>query len=204
VLLGDLACDTMIKNSSIMKAACLSTALCFTQTVSAWPTSSVCSGQNDCSTISCLYEDAATRNESKSLTIKPSLMYRCLQSVPVAMEKDLAFTEWLSTYIQVQSTITILPNPPEGHLYPGVDIIGGLMQISTNLRQDVYKSQYDFILDIHRVINVKPRDGHLRYILPLLQLAQFESPVQYISVSDNNLNLPNVYLLCMSENHIRP
>ncbi|KAF9877894.1 peptidase s41 family protein [Colletotrichum karsti] len=145
-----------------------------------------------CAEIATAY-DLAQANDSIA-EVKPSLAYECLRSVPVDVERDVALLKYLRPWLEFQSTIGILPSPPEGYLYPGVDIFGGLDNITRGLETGEYEAQMDFAVDLYRLINVKPREGHLAYVPRLGSLIQFRTPETFISISEDGVKMPKVYL----------
>lgn len=133
-----------------------------------------------------------------NVVVKPSVAYRCLRSIPADVERDVAMVKYLRPWLEFQSTIGILPDPPEEYLYPGVDIFGGFDNITQLLENDGYESQLDFTVDLYRLINVKPRDGHLAWSPVLAVLISFSTPALFISISEDGVTKPKVYLHCTS------
>ncbi|KAK1621622.1 peptidase S41 family protein [Colletotrichum phormii] len=112
----------------------------------------------------------SARPSATAAAIKPSVAYDCL------------------------NTLEPLANPPEGYLAPGVDVIGGLGQIRARVMKDKYKSQIEFALDIKRLFT-QASDGHFNYNPALLSLFTFRSLNNLVSVSDDGLSVPRVYLI---------
>lgn len=94
----------------------------------------------------------SSRPSATAAAIKPSIAYECLKSIPVDKQNDLDLLNYIEPYINFQSTLEPLANPPEGYLVPGVDVIGGLGQIRARVMKDKYKSQIEFALDIKRLV----------------------------------------------------
>ncbi|KAF6783106.1 peptidase S41 family protein [Colletotrichum sojae] len=128
------------------------------------------------------------------LAVRPSLAFDCLRSVPVDVDRDVALIKYLRPWLEFQSTIGILPTPPEGYLYPAVDIFGGLDNITQILKAGSYQSQLDFAVDLYRLINVKPRDGHLAFTPIIGTLFGFETPALFVSISEDGVANPKIYL----------
>lgn len=97
-------------------------------------------------------------------------------------------------WLEFQSTVGILADPPPGYMFPGVDMLGGLRNMSSMVENDEYDNQYDFIVDLYSLINVKPREGHLGYEPSLISAIAFQTPVIFISISEDGVALPRVYL----------
>ncbi|KAK1992372.1 peptidase S41 family protein [Colletotrichum falcatum] len=125
--------------------------------------------------------------------ISPSVAFDCLKAIAVDKQNDLDLLNYLEPFVSFQSTLDTLADPPEGYLLPGVDIIGGFGQIRANLLQDVYKSQVEFALDLSRVF-AQAADGHFGYNPAILGVFTFASGNALVSVSDDGLDVPRVYL----------
>ena len=101
---------------------------------------------------------------------------------------------------------------------PGVDVIGGLIQIREKLRDDGYSSQFDFTKDLSRVVsfcsvenNLKRHfevnvankcskqysaalDGHFNYFPALNSVFSIDRSFGLVSVSEDGTDLPKVYI----------
>lgn len=131
----------------------------------------------------------------------PSLAIQCLESVPLAVDRSSQFIEYVKPYLQFQSTLTYLKDPPKGYTLPGVDIFGGLDLIQSNLKNGIYKNQWTFEKDLYQLINVLPHDFHFNLPLPLVGLFDFATYESLVSISEDGLALPAVYF--KSEFNIR-
>ncbi|KAK2037452.1 peptidase S41 family protein [Colletotrichum somersetense] len=149
---------------------------------------------NACAEIGKAYDGAVLDNTTGKVAVKPSLAFDCLRSVPVDVERDVALVKYLRPWLEFQSTVGILQSPPEGYLYPGVDIFGGLANITQILKAGGYQSQLDFAVDLYRLINVKPRDGHLVFTPVIGTLFSFETPALFMSISKDGIANPKIYL----------
>ncbi|OHW99963.1 peptidase S41 family protein [Colletotrichum incanum] len=129
---------------------------------------------NACAEIGKAYDGAVLDNTTEKLAVRPSLAFDCLRSVPVDVERDVALVKYLRPWLEFQTTVGILPNPPEGYLYPG--------------------SQVDFAVDLYRLINVKPCDGHLVFTPVIGTLFSFETPALFVSISEDGIANPKIYL----------
>lgn len=74
-------------------------------------------------------------------TVDPDLAFQCLQSVPLDAKGATTQIDGIKTFVQFQSTLAYLDDPPKGYLYPAVDIMGALEQISNNLAQGKYSNE---------------------------------------------------------------
>ncbi|KAI6317443.1 hypothetical protein MCOR34_003978 [Pyricularia oryzae] len=135
------------------------------------------------------------RNAAKSgigSHLKPSEALACLASVPLARDHDMELMDYLGPYVEQQSTIGILKNPPETYLLPAIDLVGGLRQIKDKISAGGYKSQLEFTWDVNRMWN-QLNDGHFDYKPALLQVFGFQSSRGLKSVSKDGLELPEIY-----------
>ncbi|KAF9871754.1 peptidase s41 family protein [Colletotrichum karsti] len=149
---------------------------------------------NACSLAKAAAESNLAANPSATAAfITPSLAYNCLYSVPVDKERDLDLLNYLEPYLQFQSTLEILANPPEGYLIPGVDVIAGIGQIRAKLSKNQYKSQLDFALELKQIF-YQAADGHFAYNPAILSVFGFGSHEGLVSVADKVTGLPTVYL----------
>ncbi len=121
----------------------------------------------------------------------------------------------LLPYISFQSTLGDLKKPPQSYLLPGVDLVGGMVAIREKLRKGQYKNQYEFVLDIDRLVRcfifvtachtdgpkmltheeqyVASGDSHFTYDPALLGVFSFQRSLNLTSVSSDGLALPKIY-----------
>jgi hypothetical protein len=125
----------------------------------------------------------------------PSKALACLDAVPLDKAKSSAFIDYLNPFLQFQSSLAYLKNPPIGYTLPGVDIIGGLDQIKSNIQSGTYKSQWAFEKDVYALINLMPKDFHLTMgkSMPLSNVFEFITSVHLVSVSADGLAVPQVF-----------
>lgn len=131
---------------------------------------------------------------SSNTAIRASDALACLKSVPLDAKRSSAYIDFIEPYIQFQSTLAYLKNPPLGWTLPGVDVLGGLTEIQKSLKSGKYKSQWDFEVDLYALVNIFPHDFHFNLALPLLSVFNFQT-VQgsLVSVSTDGLSLPEIY-----------
>ncbi|GJD03496.1 peptidase S41 family protein [Colletotrichum higginsianum] len=153
-------------------------------------------GSNACSIAQAAARSYLSARPSAAVVpIPPSVAFACLNSVRVRKQKDLDLLDYLEPYIAFQSTLEPLADPPEGYLIPGVDVIGGFGQIRAKLKKDLYNSQVEFALDLTRVAQfAQTADGHFDYNPAILNVFTFRSLNSLVSVSDDGLSVPRVYL----------
>jgi hypothetical protein len=128
--------------------------------------------------------------------VPPSTALACLDAVPLDSVRSSAFIDYLNPFLQFQSTLAYLKNPPTGYTLPGVDIIGGLDQIKNKIQSGSYTSQWAFEKDVNALVNIMPKDFHLTLgqSVPLSQVFGFYTSLHLVSVSIDGLQVPQVYV----------
>ena len=101
------------------------------------------------------------------------------------------FEAW-KTLINFQSDLAYQKAPTPGWLYPGLDFIGSLESIITNLQNGVYTSEYDAQLELYNLVTAA-YDFHLVYRADILSVFSWERASGLVSVSVDGTSLPNVY-----------
>jgi hypothetical protein len=132
-----------------------------------------------------------------AVPIRPSLALDCLKSVPLHKDTALQQVDFLRPLFEWQSTTDYLQDPPQGYLSEGVDLVRGLDDIAAKLNKDKnggYRNEFDFLSDLHMLALVRPRDFHFGYTTLLLDLFSFAMGPQFISISDDGLATPRIYL----------
>ena len=104
----------------------------------------------------------------------------------------------MQPFLQFQSTLAYLEDPPSFYQLPPVDVFGGLDNISKAVTAERYKTLYDFELDLYNLIG-SARDGHLGYEPYLVGAAQFTRNASLVSVSLNGIEMPRVYFQCKAK-----
>jgi hypothetical protein len=92
--------------------------------------------------------------------------------------------------------LTVRLDPPSDFYWPTVDLIGDLGNISKNLSTGHYTSQYDLDIDVAKVW-ASAHDGHFHTAACTAGGLSFERPVYLISVSQDGLKDPLVYVYGM-------
>jgi hypothetical protein len=124
--------------------------------------------------------------------VPPSLAVRCLESVPLDTERSLAFIDWVTPFLQIQSSSAYLANPPDTYIMDGVDIFGGLSEIAEKINMGGYSGQYAFEKDLFILVNILSRDFHLNLPMPLLDVFSFTVDLPLASVSIDDA-LPQIF-----------
>ncbi|RMJ12403.1 hypothetical protein CDV36_007952 [Fusarium kuroshium] len=147
-----------------------------------------------CKIISQVYEESKTpKGKAAFLQVPISTGIACLKSVPLDKERDLALLDYLEPLIEFQSTLEVLTDPPEGYLFPGVNVLGGLDTIRDNLNKNKYKGQYEVMTDL-RSLFAAANDLHFDYPPALLNTFYYvRRGLDFKSISSDGLNLPQIF-----------
>lgn len=129
-------------------------------------------------------------------TLNPVLAISCLESVPLHVEEALDFIDYISPFIESQATLAYLKDQPVGYLMAGVDVLGGLQEIRTKVKNITYNNQYEFEKELYILVNILPRDFHFNLLMPLINLFTFSMPsdASMVSNSSDGEALPELYL----------
>ncbi|RVX69845.1 hypothetical protein B0A52_05679 [Exophiala mesophila] len=131
-----------------------------------------------------------------TIVIDAELAYDCLHSIPNYQEPALRLLNSLRTYLEFHSSKDILKSPPNGYLFPDVDLDYGFDLIRQNVEAAQYQSEYEFQLDITTLL-LSARDGHLTWKGDLIGVFTFvRSTVGagLVSISSDGQETPQVYM----------
>ncbi|KAB8262476.1 hypothetical protein BDV32DRAFT_157205 [Aspergillus pseudonomiae] len=131
---------------------------------------------------------------TEPIKVDGGLAHECLHSMPFDAQKAAKFVSELTKYIQFQSTIELLKNPPAGYLSEPTDLLGGMDDVLAKAKNNQFSSHYDFENAILRVLH-SANDGHLGGTLCSNTIFHFRNHVPLISISSDGVQLPKVYTL---------
>ncbi|KAK6579857.1 hypothetical protein PZA11_007565 [Diplocarpon coronariae] len=134
------------------------------------------------------------QNAQAQPTVPAQLAFDCLQSVPNKPEPAAALVRSLKAFVQWQSTLAFLKDPPASYMLPPTDIAGGLDNISATATAGRFKSEYDFQLSVVKLI-VTAHDGHFAYRPDVFKAFGFRNRLvsDLVSVSSDGRALPKLY-----------
>lgn len=115
-----------------------------------------------------------------------------LRSVPLDIEGNRRQLRGVRTLVDFQTTVDILTDPPEGWLYPAVDIFAGLDELSSRLDDGSYDNEYDFQLELFQLIR-RAYDYHFLYQPDIVGVISFPRNVSLMSVSVDGSSVPELY-----------
>ncbi|KAI0130801.1 hypothetical protein F4814DRAFT_456784 [Daldinia grandis] len=133
-------------------------------------------------------------SSSGATTFSASFAYECLRSVPNRIQPAQQLIQSLKAFVEWQSTLAWLKNPPKSYGFPAVDIQGSLDKILETAKQGGYESEYDFQVAIVQTISVA-HDGHFFYMPDVFKAFTFENRLaqDIVSVSIDGVSLPKLY-----------
>ncbi len=109
------------------------------------------------------------------------------------MTDALALVRSFEPYLEFQSTLDYLKNPPPGYLLPPVDLLAGLSDIELKLLHGAYSNEWDFQTDIS-VLLQNAHDGHLQFTGDVRANGITVSRSRaLVSLSEDGQQLPKVY-----------
>ncbi|MCJ1307431.1 hypothetical protein MMC25_001077 [Agyrium rufum] len=149
-----------------------------------------------CATVSALSASYLASNpEATAAFVSADIAYECLKSVPIKQDDATSLLDGMIPYVQFQSTLAYLKDPPSGYLLPPADIVGGLQAIRKNVTNGVYDGEFDFQTDVQNLITTA-HDGHFYWFGDALHSAlQFAAPFYLVSISTDGTSAPEIYVL---------
>ncbi|KAL9088905.1 MAG: hypothetical protein Q9165_005962 [Trypethelium subeluteriae] len=119
---------------------------------------------------------------------------KCLQSSTFDNQLASAFLEEYGKYLEFQTTLSYLKNPPAEHPYPATDLVAGLNNLKRRVSSQSFSSQYAFEIALTELINTA-HEGHLGPPSCVSPAIQFQRQVSLVSVSEDGVKLPQVFVL---------
>jgi hypothetical protein len=143
---------------------------------------------------------SAVLYESGRLPANPivpaGIAYDCLRSIPFNATSAKHLLAALPPYLEWQSTLTQLANPPVEYaqkVQPPIDILAGLAAISADIDAGKYESEYEFGWSLYTLI-LSAHDGHFSYVPDSVgAIFTFGREVPLVSVSEDGNKLPSVF-----------
>ncbi|KAF2444240.1 peptidase S41 family protein [Karstenula rhodostoma CBS 690.94] len=127
--------------------------------------------------------------------IPAELAVRCLQSVPLDQTGNMQLIDDLKLYLEWQSNIAFLKNPPAEYTEQPVDLMGEMDSMKKQLASNGFDSEYDFQLELNKLFT-RAYDNHLAWQPDILAgVMQFQRPAgtELVSVSSDGNQLPEIY-----------
>lgn len=148
-----------------------------------------------CAQISVLLNDY-DKNGPIPTSVPADIAYECLYSMPINVTSAKQVLFDVPVYINWQSTLDVLKNPPAEYVdkvQAPVDILAGLDAISKDIDDGTILSEYDFGWRLYTLIGAA-HDGHFAYIMDVVGYPfTFNRPLALVSVSEDGSKLPAVF-----------
>ncbi|KAK6523722.1 hypothetical protein TWF281_001694 [Arthrobotrys megalospora] len=125
--------------------------------------------------------------------VRPREAWDCLYSIPLDVDLTLDFISGVAKYLQFQSTIEYLKNPPANSLQDPVDIIGSLENLADQVRSGEIAHHIRFENAFRKLLQ-RCHDGHLGLVFNSASLISFRGPFTLISISPDAIEKPKVYV----------
>ncbi|RYO31759.1 hypothetical protein AA0111_g4700 [Alternaria arborescens] len=124
---------------------------------------------------------------------RASLVYECLQSVPLNPAVAMRFIDYYNMTLQFQSTLGYVKAPPTGYQRAPFDIEEALQEIKQNVTKAGYRNQYEFEAQIQLLVN-QIRDTHVVLNSGILSAFSFVGSYGLASASIDGKQAPDIYL----------
>ncbi|KAF2754326.1 hypothetical protein EJ05DRAFT_504417 [Pseudovirgaria hyperparasitica] len=141
----------------------------------------------------CAAISAIKSSEPSSFLYDPDLALACLHSVPVNQDVDPQLVDELKVYLEFQTTLSYLKDPPKGYDNPPVDLMGGMDAIKQNITNGFYYSEYEVQMAIATLLT-SAHDGHLGFQSDISSVFSFETRSPLVSASRDGIELPQIYV----------
>ncbi|KAK4183954.1 peptidase S41 family protein [Podospora australis] len=158
----------------------------FTKTASLVPTG--------CAAVDYLTSSLLAATPSATPTVPYSVALECLVSVPNKRESALRLVKSLKTYLQWQSTLTFLKDPPRDYYWPPTDLMAGLDDIASKVCTRHFPNEWEFGKAIYLLLS-SAHDGHLYYVPDIFNPFWFDNDLiqDLTHVSVDGLEVPKLY-----------
>lgn len=101
-----------------------------------------------------------------------------------------------------KAPVNWLADPPSDYPYPSTDILGGLDDLASKVSSGSISSQYVLDEALNKLVT-SAHEGHFYASFCSLSAIQYIRAVQLVSVSRDGIEVPELYVLGMSDNRSR-
>jgi hypothetical protein len=150
---------------------------------------------NACGQIDAMTKSFAAANPQETIHRVPAqAAFDCLQTVPNKVPEAMALLQSLRAFIQLQSSLAWLKDPPADYGFPPADILALMDDIESNVQTGEYASEYEFQADIFSTF-VMAHDGHFAWLGDIHRAFLFGNPLvdDLVSVSADGVSLPQLF-----------
>ncbi|KAJ4294124.1 hypothetical protein N0V90_007814 [Kalmusia sp. IMI 367209] len=152
----------------------------------------------ECGRIEQLQRAAQQANPSAvpvSIPIKPTL--DCIKNITVGFDRTYdvsAMLENMSLYLDFETTLDSLKNPPADWPYPAHDLRAKLAEVKSKVANKEYANEYEFEVDMFEKVFAPAHSGHLIFYPDLIVNPWYWSrTVSLVSVSKDGSALPEIF-----------
>ncbi|KAF1982191.1 hypothetical protein K402DRAFT_363373 [Aulographum hederae CBS 113979] len=125
-------------------------------------------------------------------TLNAELAFKCLSSVPLDKAGNLVLIDEIRAFVEFQSTLAYIKDPPPLLEREPVDILAELKRIKDWIRNGVFLDEWSFQTALQSILN-KAHDGHLAFLPDIADVFVFRRNVTLLSVSLDGFELPRIY-----------
>lgn len=147
-----------------------------------------------CARVVNFYDKYATPGAIITVPNGAAVAQECLHSIPFSKDLATAYLKEVNKYVQFQSTLEILKDPPPTYISHAFDIVGSIQAIEAKVEASEYSSYYDFeseLLLAFRYAN----DGHFGIGTCTTRIFQFSRGLyELVLASDDGISVPQLYL----------
>ena len=119
--------------------------------------------------------------------------YNCLITAPFNATVATGLVSYYKDFLQFQSTLAYLKDPPPSYQQPSIDILASLDALETQIQAGAFKIEYDFEVALQTLIYAI-HDAHVSLSAGILSIFTFGSPLRIVSVSSNGIEAPKIYI----------
>jgi hypothetical protein len=128
--------------------------------------------------------------------VPAQVAYDCINSVAFNATSAKRLVKGLRPYMEWQSTLTVLKDPPAEYVekvQPAIDILGGLDKLDADIDAGKYETEYEFGWSLYTLIQ-SAHDGHFSYVPDSVgTVFNWGRPIPLVSVSEDGAKLPSVF-----------
>lgn len=119
--------------------------------------------------------------------------YDCLITAPFNATVASGLVAYYRDFLQFQSTLAYLKDPPPSYQQPSIDVLASLDALEAQVQVGAFKTEYDFEVALQTIIYAI-HDAHVSLSAGILSIFTFGSPLRIVSASSNGVELPKIYV----------
>ena len=119
--------------------------------------------------------------------------YDCLITAPFNATVASGLVAYYRDFLQFQSTLAYLKDPPPSYQQPSIDVLASLDALEAQVQVGAFKTEYDFEVALQTIIYAI-HDSHVTLSAGILSIFTFASPLRIVSASSNGIELPKIYV----------